>query len=111
MEVGAHSRWASHLLRELGHDVLVANAHKLRAINHNPRKGDRADAETLARLASLDPKLLSPIHHRSPQVSPVRTHQMLENTIATPFPNIEDFPIAGILQGVHVEAKIFNHGL
>jgi len=71
MEVGAHSRWASHLLRDLGYDVLVANARKLRAIYHNPRKGDRADAEILAR---LDPALppdgdlrLSPIHHRSPQ--------------------------------------------
>ena len=51
MEVGAHSRWASHLLKELGHEVLVANARKLRAIYTNPRKGDRADAETLARLA------------------------------------------------------------
>ena len=67
MEVGAHSRWASYLLTELGHDVLVANARKLRAIYHNPRKGDRTDAETLARLARLDPALLSPIHHRSPQ--------------------------------------------
>ena len=67
MEVGAHSRWTSHLLRELGHEVLVANARKLRAIYHNPRKDDRADAETLARLARLDPALLSPIHHRSPQ--------------------------------------------
>lgn len=57
----------SHLLRELGHDVLVANARKLRAIYHNPRKGDRVDAETLARLARLDPELLSPIHHRSPK--------------------------------------------
>jgi transposase len=67
MEVGSHSRWVSHLLTELGHDVLVANARKLRAIYDNPRKGDRADAETLARLARLDPELLSPIHHRSPQ--------------------------------------------
>jgi transposase len=67
MEVGAHSRWASHLLRGFGHDVLVANARKLRAIYHNPRKDDRVDAETLARLARLDPALLSPIHHRSPQ--------------------------------------------
>jgi transposase len=67
MEVGAHSRWASQLLKELGHDVLVANARKLRAIYSNPRKGDRADAETLARLARLDPALLSPIHHRSPE--------------------------------------------
>jgi len=67
MEVGTHSRWSSHLLTELGHDVLVANARKLRAIYHNPRKDDRADAETLARLARLDPELLSPIYHRSPQ--------------------------------------------
>jgi len=67
MEVGAHSRWVSHLLKDLGHQVLVANARKLRAIYHNPRKDDRADAETLARLARLDPSLLYPIHHRSPQ--------------------------------------------
>ena len=46
---------------------LDCNARKLRAIYHNPRKDDRADAETLARLARLDPALLSPIHHRSPQ--------------------------------------------
>ncbi len=67
MEVGAQSRWVSDLLRELGHDVIVANARKLRAIYANPRKDDRTDAETLARLARLDPSLLSPIHHRSPQ--------------------------------------------
>jgi transposase len=67
MEVGSHSRWVSELLRQLGHEVLVANAGKLRAIYHNPRKGDRVDAHTLARLARLDPALLSPIHHRSPQ--------------------------------------------
>ena len=67
MEVGTHSRWASHLLKELGHEVMVANARKLRMIYDNPRKGDRADAEILARLARLDPNLLSPIYHRSPQ--------------------------------------------
>lgn len=67
MEVGTHSRWASQLIEELGHEVLVANARKLRAIYDNPRKGDKADAETLARLARLDPSLLSPIRHRSPE--------------------------------------------
>lgn len=49
VEVRTHSRWASHLFKDLGHDVLVANARKLPAIYHNPRKGDRADAETLVR--------------------------------------------------------------
>ena len=67
MEVGAHSRWVSQLLQELGDEVLVADARKLRAIYTNPRKGDRVDAEILARLARLDPKLLSPIRHRSPR--------------------------------------------
>ena len=67
IEVGAHSRWVSALLTRLGHEVLVADARKLRLIYNNPRKHDRADAEYLARLARLDPGLLSPIHHRSPQ--------------------------------------------
>ena len=67
MEVGAHSRWVSALLTRLGHEVFVADARKLRLIYNNPRKHDRADAEHLARLARLDPKLLSPIHHRNPQ--------------------------------------------
>ena len=31
----------------MGHEALVANDRKLRAIYHNPRKGDLADAETL----------------------------------------------------------------
>jgi len=60
LEVGAHSRWVSALLTQLGHEVLVADARKLRLIFSNPRKRDRADAEHLARLARLDPKLLSP---------------------------------------------------
>jgi transposase len=67
LEVGAHSRWVSALLTRLGHEVLVADARKLRLIYSNSRKNDRADAEYLARLARLDPNLLSPIHHRSPQ--------------------------------------------
>jgi transposase len=36
-------------------------------IYHNPRKTNRVDVETLARLARLDPKLLSPVHHRAPE--------------------------------------------
>jgi transposase len=64
MEVGAHSRWASHTLKNLGHEVIVADARKLRLIYENPRKDDKVDAEYLARLARLDPKLLSPVFHR-----------------------------------------------
>ena len=64
IEAGAHSPWVSRLLEGCGHEVLVANARKMRLIYENDRKCDRVDAESLARLARLDPKLLAPIHHR-----------------------------------------------
>ena len=64
IEAGAHSPWASRVLEECGHEVLVANARKLRLIYSNKRKTDEIDAENLARLARLDPKLLYPLKHR-----------------------------------------------
>jgi transposase len=64
LEVGTHSPWVSRLLTDLGHEVLVANAYQLRLIYASPRKSDRVDAETLARLGRLDPALLKPIRHR-----------------------------------------------
>ena len=64
MEAGTHSPWVSRLLEECGHEVLVANARKLRLIYANKRKTDEVDAENLARLARLDPKLLYPVAHR-----------------------------------------------
>ena len=64
IETGTHSPWASRVLEELGHEVLVANARKLRLIYANKQKTDQIDAENLARLARLDPKLLYPVAHR-----------------------------------------------
>jgi len=65
IEAGTHSPWVSRVLEECAHEVLVANARKLRLINANKRKTDEIDAENLARLARLDPKLLYPLKHRS----------------------------------------------
>jgi transposase len=65
IESGTHSPWISRLLQQLGHQVIVANARKLRAISQNESKNDEADAEMLARLALSDPKLLAPVRHRS----------------------------------------------
>ncbi len=65
IEAGTHSPWVSRVLEECGHEVLVANARKLRLIYANKRKTDEIDAENLARLARLDPKLLYPLKHRS----------------------------------------------
>ena len=68
LEVGTHSPWSSHLLEELGHQVIVANPRTLALIHSSNRKRDELDAEKLARLARLDPQLMSPIRHRSMQV-------------------------------------------
>jgi len=67
IEVGTHSPWVSRLLQELGHEVIVANSHKLRLIYRNRRKNDKVDAEYLARLARVDPALLHPLQHRGRQ--------------------------------------------
>ena len=64
IEAGTHSAWVSRLLEELGHEVLVGNPRKLRAIWDSDEKDDVRDAELLARIARLDRKLLHPIHHR-----------------------------------------------
>lgn len=67
LEVGTHSPWVSRLLASLGHEVIVANARQLQLITQSSRKSDRVDAQTLARLARVDPQLLRPIRHRSEQ--------------------------------------------
>ena len=65
LETGMHSPWVSRLLGELGHEVIVAHARNVRLIGESRRKDDRLDARTLARLARIDPQLLSPVKHRS----------------------------------------------
>jgi transposase len=65
LETGAHSPWVSRQLTQLGHEVIVAHARNVRLIGESKRKEDRLDARMLARLARLDPGLLSPVQHRS----------------------------------------------
>jgi len=65
IEVGTHSPWVSRLLQSLGHEVIVANPRQVKLITESSRKDDRLDAQTLARLARVDPQLLRPIRHRS----------------------------------------------
>jgi transposase len=64
VEVGTHSPWLSRSLQAMGHEVIVANPRQLKLISTSSRKDDRVDAEMLARLARVDPKLLRPIRHR-----------------------------------------------
>jgi transposase len=67
LETGTHSPWVSRLLSELGHETIVAHARNVRLIGESRRKDDRMDAQALARLARIDPQLLSPVQHRSAQ--------------------------------------------
>jgi transposase len=67
LETGTHSPWVSRHLARLGHEVIVAHARNVRLIGDSSRKDDRCDAQTLARLARIDPGLLGPVQHRSAQ--------------------------------------------
>jgi transposase len=67
LEVGTHSPWIAPLLESMGHEVIVGNSRKVRAISSNENKNDREDALLLGRLAAADPKLLHPLKHRSAQ--------------------------------------------
>jgi transposase len=64
METGTHSPWMSRLLGGCGHEVIVANARKLRLITENDQKCDDIDAFLLADLGRTNVRLLSPIQHR-----------------------------------------------
>jgi transposase len=65
MEVGTHSRWVSQTLKEFDHEVIVADARKLRLIYDNPR-------------------LLSPVFHRSQEaqahLAVIRSRDILVRT-------------------------------
>jgi transposase len=67
LEVGTHSPWVSRLIASRGHEVVVANPRELTSIARRSTKTDFADAEQLARLGRVDPKLLAPVHHRGEQ--------------------------------------------
>ena len=49
IETGTHSRWVAQLLELMGHEVIVANARKLKLISENNQKSDKVDARLLSR--------------------------------------------------------------
>jgi len=64
LECGTHSPWVSRLLNQLGHQVIVANARKIPpsppASQERPQR-----CRAAGRFAAHDPRLLSPVQHRS----------------------------------------------
>ena len=67
IEVGSHSPWIVRVLRNLGHQVVVADPRQILLISRSISKTDRKDAELLARLGRGDLQLLHPVVHRSRQ--------------------------------------------
>ncbi|MGH9439845.1 MAG: hypothetical protein ACRD22_18690, partial [Terriglobia bacterium] len=49
------------VLSRFSPEVIVANARQVKLISQSTRKDDKLDAQTLARLARVDPQLLRPI--------------------------------------------------
>lgn len=67
LEAGTHSPWISRLLEEIGCRVCVGNPRKLRFIWDSQDKSDERDARMLGMVCRIEPKLLSPLRHRSSQ--------------------------------------------
>ncbi len=68
LECGTDTPWICPLLEDMGHEVILANPRQLPLISKSLKKTDSSDAETLARMGRADPKLLSPVKPRSPEV-------------------------------------------
>ncbi|MCJ8328740.1 MAG: IS110 family transposase [Lentisphaeria bacterium] len=64
IEAGTHSSWIERLLKNLQHEVIVANPRKVSAIWMNKLKTDKRDAQMLARMGRFDIDLLCPVKHR-----------------------------------------------
>ena len=67
-QVVTHSRWVSGVLQRCGQEVLVAGARPRAAIANSNAKIGQRDARRRAQLVRADPRLLSPIEHRSEEL-------------------------------------------
>lgn len=56
VEARTHSPWVNRIPEGCGHEVLLANARKLRLIHGEGKKNDKLDGENLARLARARPQ-------------------------------------------------------
>lgn len=68
IETGTHANWVHDLVKECGHEVVLANARKVRAIYANLRKSDVVDARMLAKIGRTDLSLLEPVTVRPEEV-------------------------------------------
>jgi len=81
LETGTHCRWMSEVLKDLGHEVIVADARELKSITGSRRKSDPKDAEQLARLARVDVRLLHPVSLRGRKTQQDRSVLQARNAL------------------------------
>lgn len=81
LETGTHANCAHDVLVETGHEVIVANARKLRATFDSDRKSDVRDPRMLALMGQSVPALLGPVEVRSELA---RLDLMVVRALATP---------------------------
>lgn len=63
LEAGTHSNWIARLAREVGHQTVVANPRRMKALTESNNKSDRVDAFLLARFGISEEDLLHAIQH------------------------------------------------
>ena len=66
--MGGHANWVYRLLKQLEHQPLMADTHRLALITQSLSKDDRNDAERLAELGLRMPVMLNAVEPRSPAV-------------------------------------------
>ena len=71
IEAGNQTAWVYEALRELGAEVTVVNATKVKLIAESRRKTDKVDAKILCELLRLD-GLPHPVHMPSPETRGLR---------------------------------------
>lgn len=83
-EVGVHSRWIADVVKQRGHEAIIANPRMVQLIYARGSKTDRSDAVVLARLGRFEPALLAPVQHRSHaaqvDLASVRARHLLVST-------------------------------
>ena len=65
LETGPSSNWVARRLDELGHETVVADAHRVKIVTETHSKDDRRDARWLAEIALGWPQLLNPVRLRT----------------------------------------------
>jgi hypothetical protein len=106
MEAGVHSIWISEQLKELGHEVIVANVRELRAISHSDRKSDEVDAEKSTADCSSDCRAATSLdfdsctrsHGQAPHGSDQRSSRSDEG-LRAPYARLRDSMFRSVQHG------------